>query len=217
MKIVLIVVLLCILSILSAGQEYMSGDQSLLLFPTAYTMPQGSYAFTSFELLIMQFTAALTNSTHLTAVSVFPINMDMLRTFTPGIKQRYLHGENIQAAVMAGYMIDFGILNLGNVISFGKPEQSLHLGVNYTAATKQGHDTFVFSLGGRKDLSRRIALISEIASSMEAFEDEFDGILTIGIRFKGEKMSWDLGGFRPLSATDGNFLLFPLIKATIVF
>jgi hypothetical protein len=42
--------------------------------------------------------------------------------------------------------------------------------------------------------------------------------MSIGVRFRGGHIAWELGGIRPLEwDSDEDILLFPLLKATIVF
>ena len=77
---------------------------------------------------------------------------------------------------------------------------------------------FVYMLGGRVDISRKICLIAEYTNFSTGAENGFNGFISIGFRFIGESVAWELGGFRPLRGTgDADFVLFPLLKATVLF
>ena len=69
----------------------------------------------------------------------------------------------------------------------------------------------VLMVGGERRLSRRLKLISE----NYAFED--GGIVSIGIRFLGERLSADLGVFAPISRDDDVFLLAPIVNFVWTF
>jgi len=49
--------------------------------------------------------------------------------------------------------------------------------------------------------------------------DNYDyAVLNAGVRFKGHKVSFDLGGMRPMGDVElDELLLFPFLKATILF
>lgn len=79
--------------------DYYAADQSLFIIPTAYTMYLGQNAFTDYELVILQYSHAISNRTHLSIMSPFPINSDMIKAFTFGFKQNYLRATPIEAAV----------------------------------------------------------------------------------------------------------------------
>ena len=84
----------------------------------------------------------------------------------------------------------------------------------------------MFGLGGITTLSKRVSGIMEYYNLRDILEIDFDdddpldldnSALLLGIRFKGEKMSWDLGGIRPLVVDEGDFLAVPFVKATFIF
>ncbi|MBW6513520.1 MAG: hypothetical protein K0B87_02055 [Candidatus Syntrophosphaera sp.] len=150
---------------IKADPQYLSADQALFVMPTAYTMPRGTSALTSFELLILQYTYAPTDRIHLSAGTVFPITFDLLRSFTLGGKINYLRKDGIQAAFYGSFTpdVEVRIANIGHVLSIGDPHRSLHFSVSkpfgeYEDILEGG---FVFGLGGIADLSKRVAAIGE--------------------------------------------------------
>ncbi|MGC9362307.1 MAG: hypothetical protein ACP5F3_05195, partial [Candidatus Syntrophosphaera sp.] len=176
---------------IKADPQFLSADQALFVMPTAYTMPRGSSAFTSFELLIIQYTYAPTDRLHISAGTVFPITFDLLRSFTLGGKINYLRKDVIQAAFYGSYTpdVEVRIANIGHVLSIGDPHQSLHFSVSkpfgeYEDILEEG---FVFGLGGIADLSKRVSGIGEFyLYSGEGYTEQ---VLALGLRFKGAKIS----------------------------
>ena len=58
--------------------------------------------------------------------------------------------------------------------------------------------------------------MAEYTNFSTAAEDGFNGIISIGFRFIGESVAWELAGVRPLEST-GDFVFAPLLKATVLF
>ena len=69
--------------------------------------------------------------------------------------------------------------------------------------------------GYRVDVSGTLSLLAEYTNAKAAIDEGFNGLLSIGLRFRGETMSWELGGIRPLETT-GDLLFLPLLKATLL-
>jgi hypothetical protein len=47
-------------------------------------------------------------------------------------------------------------------------------------------------------------------------EEDFNGLISIGVRFRSESVAWEIGGVRPLEET-GDLVLLPLLKGTFIF
>jgi len=200
--------------------KYRPGDHELMIMPTAYTMEDNQWYLSDYELFLLNFTYAASPSTHIGIFTLFPMTSDFLETITLGIKQNYLKSENFQAALWGTYTPKASGLSLGNVFSYGKGGSSLHVGLS--GVTNVDEDTdgwlFVYMLGGRVDLSRKICLMAEYTNFSTAAENGFDGLISFGFRFIGESVSWELAGIRPLQGTgDVDFFMFPLLKATVLF
>lgn len=201
------------------AQEYQIGDHELLIMPTAYTMEQGKSYFTDYELFFLNYTYAVTNTTHLSAFTLFPVTNDFLQSFTIGAKQQYLNNEAFKAALTATFTPKDGIVTFGTVFSIGKTPAGLHLGVSTASSLdpdeSSGHWEWIYMAGYRIDVSRKIAIIAEYENFSSAVNEDFGGLLSLGVRFRGESMTWDLAGVRPLENT-GDFLFAPLLKATFL-
>ncbi len=220
-----VLILLCLASFLMAQAKndstvadiYHPGDHELLLMPSAYTMQKGQSYFSDYELVLINYTYAVTSRTHLSVFSMFPITSDFIKTLTLGIKQNFYRSDAAASAAWITFTPDNGLLNIGNVLSLGRPGTSLHLGIGglTSSDTKQWELTYL--VGGRYDISEKFSLLAEFTNSKSGFENDFNGLASIGIRFRGKYIAWDFAGIRPLTNNSGDFLFFPLIKATVVF
>lgn len=214
---ILFLVLIC--SVFAQENTYQAGDQSLLFMPTAYTMPKGTSALTDYEVIVIQYAYAAGNYTHLSAMTAFPVSKDALRSFTVGIKQNYLRQGKLQSAFWVTFTPDSGtrLLTAGNVFSYGTSKTSGHAAIAYGMNRNEDVSSALIMLGGTTYLSKRVNLMGELTNTSESLSEGVLGIFALGIRFKGNSMSWDLGGFRPLSEKDDELFALPYLKATFVF
>lgn len=195
-------------------KKYSPGDHELLIMPTAYTMEQGSGYFSSYEIFFLNFTYAMTSSTHIGAFFLFPITDDFLESITLGIKQNYFRSENFQGALWGSYTIKEGLYLFGNVFSAAAGETSFHAGFGY--AGHEDDNIFLILLGIRHDFSKKVSGIVEYTNAKELMDVDFNGLISFGIRFRSESAAWEIAGVRPLEDT-GDFLMAPLLKATFYF
>ncbi len=200
---------------------YESADQSLFVLPTAYTMPKGKSAFTSYELVVVHLTKAITDRINIGVGMVFPFTVDVLQTTTVGGKVNYFKNKSVQCAAF-GSITPFiknssPGFNIGHVISLGTPKSSFHIVVDkpFSDLEDVRKNGFLAAFGGISNLSERIAAIGELyvyVSDQPPAE-----VISLGVRFKGKNISWDFGGIRPLGVNLGGFLAVPFIKATYAF
>jgi len=225
MKKLLLLAVLITLTV-PTGAEYAAGDHELFFMPTAYTMPKGSSYFSDYEVLILNYTYAVTSRTHIGVFSFFPMNKEVLETAAIGIKQNYYSSEQTSCALWAAVIPKNKIFNLGNVVSLGKKGKSLHIAASavYVANEDETFDSagdfkahrwsFTYTIGYRKDLSEKTSLIAEY--SYISAEDDAD-FLCVGPRFRTKKIAWDIAAARPLIHDDPELIVFPILKATITF
>jgi len=196
--------------------RFQPGDHELLLMPTAYTMDAGQAYFSDYEIVLLNLGWAATPRTHLGVMFLFPITADFLQTVTLGAKQNYIQLDQFQAALWGSYTIKNGLYTAGNVFSIGKKSTSLHIGIALAGETEKSSTILLLLAGGRLDLSRKVSGFLEYSNAKEFLDEDFNGIITIGIRFRSESAAWELAGFRPLEST-GDLLFLPLLKATFMF
>lgn len=200
----------------SSLEVYQPGDHELLFMPTAYTMPQNKGYFSDYELFLLNFSVAPSSRTHIGLFTLFPVVNSFLETITIGGKQNYYRSKMFSGAVFASYTFKPGLYTVGNVFSFGPRKTSFHAGLALTGSN-EGDPEWLILLGGRYDFSGKVSGIVEYTNLSSLLDsDNFGGLLTFGVRFRGESISWEVAGVRPLADT-GEMLLIPLLKATICF
>ncbi len=197
-------------------EQFKAADQSLMFMPTAYTMPRGSSSFTDYELFIVQYSYALTGRTHISAAMVFPMHAELIKTFTMGVKQNYYKEGPFQSALFVSYNPEAQGGMFGNVVSLGNTKASLHAAAAWVTDLTEIQKDYAVMVGGIIGMSNRVSFMTEILSTSQVIDEEGNGIICFGFRFKGDKTSWDLGGGRLLK-DNSEFLFFPILKATILF
>lgn len=198
-------------------EKYDVGDHELLLMPTAYTMEKGDSYFEDYELFFINFSHAVSDGTHLSAFSLFPVTTDFLDTFTLGLKQRVYASEKFSGAFWGSFTPKGSGLTLGGVASIGKRAQSVHLAIGGLKDVDSGSEfELLYMAGLRMDISRKFTFLTEYTNLESGFENNFGGLFSIGFRFRGEYISWDIAGIRPLEDT-GDLLFIPLVKAVFKF
>lgn len=197
-------------------EAYRPGDHELLLMPTASTMPKGSSYFSVYELFFLNYVYAPTDNTHIGAFFLFPITADFVETASLGVKQRVLRRERVETALWGSWMPRTGAVTAGATTSLELDGGSLHAGLGGLTLIDD-HDRsseWLLMLGYRLDVRNRVSLHVEYATADAA--QDWGGLLSLGIRFRGESIAWDIGGVRPLTETDG-LLFLPMLKATWQF
>ena len=193
------------------AQDYQVGDHELLLMPTAYTMPRHTSYFTDYELLFLNYSYGITSRTHIGAFTLFPITTSFYETFSVGIKQNYYRGSHFQTAVFGSVTLKGPVFFLGNVFSFNVNNFRFHLAPSAYSDGEEG--SLIAMVGMEYRPGRKFALMLEYTNLSALWEEEFAGLISIGFRFIGKEISFEVGGIRPLEPTE-NFLFFPLLKAT---
>ncbi|MFQ6610797.1 MAG: hypothetical protein ACE5D7_08375 [Fidelibacterota bacterium] len=90
------------------------------------------------------------------------------------------------------------------------------LNINDEFENRKYHE-WVYMAGYRTDISKRSSFLLEWTNSQSLMEElDFNGIISIGFRFRTHNVTWDLTGIRPLESS-GELILFPLLKATVLF
>jgi hypothetical protein len=199
----------------SSWMKYKSGDHEMLIMPTAYTMESGSGYFSDYEILFLNFTFAPSSRTHIGTFFLFPVTADFLESITFGIKQNYFRSQYVQGALWGSFTVKNSFYTIGNVFSFGKKDKtSFHAGFGY--AGENENNVFLILLGTRFSFSEKVSGMIEYTNAKELVEQNFNGLITFGIRFRTESSSWELAGIRPLEST-GELLFIPLLKASFYF
>lgn len=201
---------------------------SILLTPTPATVGKGDAYFRDFELLILNGGYGITENLDLSIATLFPIGGDW-NFIAAGLKAELVDREihALGLAITGSHLIapdEQRFSSLGAVVGIGDRRRSLSFAAD-RGFDENGDAATRFMVGGDLQISRRTKVFAEWASSELAFtfggdddgedEDEFDGFMTLGVRFLGARMAFTLGGFRPVSADTGDLLFLPLAMFSV--
>ncbi len=198
--------------------DYKPGDHELLIMPTAFTMNKKTVYLSDYELFFLNLTFAPTSRTHIGFFTFFPVVSSFLETFSLGIKQNYLRQPSFEAALWSSYTPKISTLSIGNVFSYKAGKHSFHLGLGsfVNLEDKSKSTEFMYMGGANLELSRNICLLAEYTNLSSLADKNFNGLISVGFRFRSEKTAWEIGGIRPLEKVEG-LILFPILKATLTF
>ncbi len=198
-----------------------AASNGLFLVPTAYTQPKGTHSLSSYVLLLWQYSYSLTNTTHISALTYFPVTADLVtQSFTIGIKQQVYRSGNLAVALTGTYQVANELYGVTAVSSIGSEDKSVHVGVGLGGDLIDESAGTLLTFGGRYRTSPKLSWMGEFMTTTSAIgEDEFRGLLTLGIRYHvTESFVADLGGMRPITSIDmGDFLALPVLKVTFEF
>ncbi len=193
----------------------------LFLVPTAYTQPQGTHSISSYELVLLQYSYSITNTTHISALSYFPVTVDLItESFTIGVKQQLFRKGHVAVAVTGTYQVANELYGVTAITSLGNEDRSFHVGIGLGGDLIDDSAGSLIALGGRYRSSPKLSWMGEFVTTTRAIgEDEFRGLLTLGARYHvNESFVVDLGGMRPITTLDmGDFIAIPVLKVTLEF
>lgn len=174
-------------------------DSRLLFAPTGRMLKQGEGYFSNTYLFVQHVAGGVSNRFTLGAgMSLIPgVDIgDNVFYVTPKLGIYNSERTNVAVGVLAGYLpgdgVDgesFGILY--GVSTFGSPDGHVTLGAGLGYANQNLGEDPVFMFGGEKRVSRRASLVTE-NYLFPTVEDDFNNIVSYGVRFFGEKLSVDL-------------------------
>jgi hypothetical protein len=185
---------------------------SLLLAPTAETLPQGDVYYRNFMILFNNLGYAVTDDLNLSVMAAFPVTSDV-RIVSLGAKFRLVSRDRSPVSLATAFSTwivdDENLSTVSGIMSAGNSRRSFTAAVNYGFADGDGE--LFFLLGADLQVGAGTKLIAEYGNSESAISDEndFKGILNVGFRLFWENVSFTLTGFRPLEET-GEFIAFPL-------
>jgi len=221
MKKYLIILGIFLITSLLQADAYQAGDDNLMIMPTAYTMEAGRSYFSDYEIILIDFHYAITSNLGIGCTTIFPVTTHFLETLTIRSRFKYLDLEKFKGAIWAAYIIHPNALILGNVFSIGKKASSFHIGLGtFSALNPDGSSALMGMLGYRIDVSKKHSLFAELIHTSSALdlseEEDLTGYMCFGLRFRGDTISWEIGGFRPYASDTSELLFFPIIKATVM-
>jgi len=197
----------------SRGWQEDPDYNTIMLVPTPETLPAGSGYFRDFELFFLNFGMGVTDDLNLSLATLFPVSSNALM-IGGGAKLRLLsRGHFPVGLALVGNVThledtDFG--TAGGVVGIGDMRKSLN--VSFQKAFSDADESgWILLAGADIQFSQRTKLIIEYATNTQFIDDEdFSGLINVGVRFFGERMSFTLTGFRPLTDEDSDLLFFPM-------
>lgn len=217
MKKLFVLLFLITLKMVVFPQSNLQKEHDLLVMPTAFTLEKGEGYFTDYELFVLNLGWAPTSSTHISALSLFPITADALETFSVGVKQNLKNADHWGMAMFGSFTPKYKGYTIGGVGSYLVDHKlSIHLGFGLMGDTDSEGSEGLYLAGLKIDASQKFAFIVEYTNFETAAENDFKGLINLGCRFRSKSLLIDFGGFRPLESTD-DIILLPFLKGTVFF
>ncbi|MDA0684887.1 MAG: hypothetical protein O3A57_10755 [Bacteroidetes bacterium] len=190
----------------------------LLFGPTAKALSAGSGYLAAHELFFLSGAVGLGGKlTLMGGASIIPGAPEQLVFIAP----KFTVHERENRAFAVGFMVGTitGVSGYGGILygvgTFGPPDQSLSVGTGFLFGGGEVHDSPIIMLGGQKQLSSRVKLLTE----NYAMPTETGGaLLSFAVRFIGGRLTTDLGGVTESSLLDeGGFPVLPWLAFTLHF
>ena len=200
-------------------------DYNTVFFtPTPETVEPGAAYFRNFLLFFLNGGWGVAENLNLSVGTLFPISADLLG-LSVGAKWRLLSREEAPlgvAVVAQGTFVEearFG--TIGGVIGIGSRDRSLNLAVLRSITDDSDDDGTIFLIGADAAIADRTKFLIEYGNSTEALgddsDDDFNGMINVGFRWHGERISFSLTGVRPFEDTGDEFLFLPLTMFSMHF
>lgn len=195
------------------GEYWVANPNSsrLLFGPTAQMLKRGEGYVAAFELVFLGGAVGITDNITIGGGMLVPAPMSAY-FFTPKIGFSASPNLHLAAGAMVigttGDTETIGVYYAATTL--GQTDQSLTAGLGYGFAGNDVASKPVVMLGGEKRVSSRIAFVTE-----NYVVPDIDPLVSLGIRFIGEKMSADLGLMRVPDG--GGSELLPLVNFVVKF
>jgi hypothetical protein len=208
----------------------------LVMMPTAFTAPAGTWSFEDFELLFLTLSYSPTSSTAVTLGALFPVDPGDIEVLTLGLKQRLYQtpGGHMALAVTGDFsklMGDnsdesaFWTANLVGSMTFhdthsGDEEMGLHAAIGEAGSLQSENNDnphvnngLSWALGYEMRLTPHAKFLVEYLNGGEFLGSSTnESIFNIGFRIHGQHLSADICGFRLLDEDMGNIFLIPMVN-----
>jgi len=203
-----------------------------ILFSTAETHPKGTFFFSDYELILLQFGYAFTDNLQLTLTGVPPLIKDQPYFFDLALKLNFLRTDVVRAAVIGSGMAMFTGQDTDPSSLFGARlngvaqfcfETSCKSSFSFNVGTFLNSESNVIvpiTLAGGLvvHVSKVVKLLLEPAYALvfgSGVDNQPEGfLLDYGLRLSGNHFGFDLAFIRPF-AQDNPFILgFPYLAFT---
>ncbi len=191
---------------------------SLLLVPTSETLRKGDSYYRNFEVFFNNLGLAITDDLSLSVMAAFPVDASF-RIGSVGAKLRLASLDRSPlGAALAGNVLVVGdqtIYTGTGIVSLGSRLSNLSLAMN-VVGTDSDTATFVL-VGAGVLIGNHWKAIVEYGNSSDAIldDDDYNGLVNIGLRYFNREYSLTLTGLRPLEVSGG--FAFPLVSVSFHF
>ena len=201
--------------------------QTLVLMPTAFTPPAGTWSFKDFELFFLTLGYSPTASTSVSVGAFFPVNPSQFELFTFGVKQQLFASPDGQSAVAVdadiitptGENFD-GDVSIWTASLIGSLESQGVIGVHGAIGmigpfrSEADGNVLTLALGTDFRITPHAKFIAEYLRGSVTNVDGSVSVINVGFRIHGERLSADICGVHPIvEGKDLNGLfLYPLIN-----
>lgn len=190
---------------------------SIFLTPTPETKGHGAY-FRNYMLFFVNWGLAVHENVDVTVGTFLPITGDF-EWLSAGIKWRLFSREEhrVGVAVIANGNWIGGTQSgsIGAVVGVGDDDRSFNVAVGNFVYEDNDPATAIL-VGTDARVGRRTKVLFEYATTSDAIDEDFKGLINVGIRWYGTSMSFSLTGFRPL-ADSGDIAFLPLAMFSLHF
>jgi len=190
--------------------EYWKDDPNLtrLFFgPTARTLPAGDGYFAVYEIMMPFLAYGVSDNFILAGGTPLIFGGEGSRPFWVAPKLRVFNSGKTQGAigVLAFAVDDDNAGLLYGVVTHGNPKSAFTLGVGYGYANGDLADSPAVMVGGEWRMSQSVKMVTE-----NYLFPGGSGLISLGPRFFGRKLSVDLGLVVPVGLDV--FFMFPLVN-----
>jgi hypothetical protein len=196
------------------GGKYVASDPNrtrLLFAPTARPVEAGQGYFSVSQIFFPMLAVGIENVVTLAGgISLFPVASNQLVYFAPKVTPLNREDLTVGAGLFYLKSTDSGTDGLGfyyGVGTYGREDRAITVGLGWGFSGTDVSDKPVFLLGGEQSLSNSIKLITE---NWIVPDSEVD-LLSLGIRFFGEKLAADIGLIYPSGSRITGFPFFPWV------
>jgi hypothetical protein len=179
----------------------------LFFGPTARSLRGGEGYLAVYEIIMPFLAFGITDNLLISGGTPLIFGEGGSRPFWVAPKVTFLNTGETQAAVgvLAMAVEDESAGILYGVLSRGSPNRALSVGIGYGYVNDEIADSPAVMLGGELRVARRVKLLTE-----NYFFPGGEGLVSVGPRFFGERLSADLGLVMPVGSDDT--FVFPLIN-----
>ena len=208
----------------SGSYEYKSGDHELFLMPTAHTMPARQSYLGSYDVLLLNYTLAVGQSTHLGLYALALPDFDgVIAAVSVTLLAKHTYYESRTFSGAAWGMINvIGLFAvIGNIFSYETENIGFHGGFGFARISvfeNRASSHGVFLLGTNAKICSWLHAIAEYGNTpneMLDMDEQFNGLGMAGLRYRDRHFVLDIAAGKLFKVKNKD--VFPIVKAVVYF